>query len=288
LRKPSLVFWRGHSSFKMIKLLIGKLKGALDLCQIVRVTRDWQEVWRCRRGKQLLRPLRLRSGLVLNHGKLDNPLLLLNEVFIKRWYEIGAMPPVNANMVDIGANIGSVTLFWASIAPSLRIYAYEPNPSAFDTLTRNVDANSLRSRVDIFPEAVGRGRGELKLWVDVPTDLSTGYLETSPSEGGRRVSVPVIGLDEIWERINKAAIWLLKIDTEGAEVEILEGASESVLRATQNAIVEYHDNIYPGAYDRCRRALEAAGFECRVLVHPWSEGIIYARRGSKNSQPVGK
>jgi FkbM family methyltransferase len=58
--------------------------------------------------------------------------------------------------------------------------------------------------------------------------------------------VPVIGLDEIWQRINKKTIWLLKVDTEGAEVDILEGASETVLGATQNAIVEYHDNIFPG------------------------------------------
>jgi FkbM family methyltransferase len=288
----------------MKKMLIGKLfEGAQYLCQMVRVTRDWQVVWRCRfedfidahrilksgapffafgelrrRGKHLLRPLRLRSGLVLNHGKRDSPLLLLDEVFIKRWYEIGAKPPENANIVDIGANIGCVTMFWANISPSLRFYAYEPNPSAFDTLTRNVNENGLRSRVDIFPEAVGRRRGNLKLWVDVPTALSTGYLETSPSEGGRQINVPVIGLDEVWERFNKAAIWLLKIDTEGAEVDILEGASKSVLTATENAIVEYHDNINPGAYNRCRRLLDAAGFQCQVLVHPENEGIIYARR----------
>jgi FkbM family methyltransferase len=238
-------------------------------------------VWKYRRQKHLLPPLRLRDGLVLNHGKLDNPLLLLDEVFIKRWYEIGSRPPLNATMLDSGANIGSVTMFWAAMSPSLRIYACEPNPSAFETLSRNVVTNSLKNRVDIFPDAVGRGTGELKLWVDVPTALSTGYLDTSPSEGGRRITVPVIGLDEIWRHINNQTIWLLKVDTEGAEVDILEGASENVLRATQNAIIEYHDNIFPGAFKRCRRVLDAAGFECRVLVHPWKEGIIYAHRGSK-------
>jgi FkbM family methyltransferase len=271
-----------------IKTIVSnKLHAARHLYRVIYLFANWQEVWKYRRQKELLPPLRFRNGFVLNHGKLDNPLLLLNEVFVMEWYEVGAMPPDNATMVDIGANIGSVTLFWAAKSPSLRIYSYEPNPSAFDTLSRNVDASSLRNRVETFQEAVGRRTGELNLWVDVPTDLSTGYSDTSPSEGGRRITVPVIGLDEIWQRMNKGTIWLLKVDTEGAEVDILEGASESVLGAVQYAIIEYHDNIFPGAYKRCRQVLDTAGFQCRVLVHPWEEGIIYAWRGSKNSQSNG-
>jgi FkbM family methyltransferase len=267
----------------MKEVLLGKLRGAKHLYKLMRLTKNWEQLWKRRKERDLLPPLSLRNGLVMNHGKLDNPMLLLDEVFAWRWYEIGALPPDGVAMVDIGANIGSVTMFWAAQSRSLRIFAYEPNPAAFSTLTLNIDGNSLRDRVRTFQEAVGRGVGELKLWVDVPTDLSTAYLETSPSEGGRRITVPMIGLDDIWKRMNQEPIWLLKIDTEGAEVDILEGASEAVLAATQNAIVEYHDNIYPGAYERCRRVLEANGFECRVLVHPWQEGIIYARRGSKTS-----
>ena len=53
----------------------------------------------------------------------------------------------------------------------------------------------------------------------------------------------MIGIDEIWNRLKKERIWLLKIDTKGAEVDILEGASKEVLSATQNAIIEYQ--IFP-------------------------------------------
>ena len=71
---------------------------------------------------------------------------------------------------------------------------------------------------------------------------------------------------------------MLKIDTEGGEVEILEGASDRALAAVQNAVIEYHDNLVPGAFDRCRAVLERAGFTYRVVAHPWQEGIIYASR----------
>jgi FkbM family methyltransferase len=270
---------RGQSGhLPLAEFVERKLKGARRLGQLIRQTTNWTEIWKYRRQKPLLPPLRLRDGAVLYHGEQDNPLLMLDEVYVKRWYEIMAVPPPDANMIDIGANIGAVTLFWAVNSPSLRIHAYEPNPSAYGSLQRNIEENSLRARVRTFPEAVGRGLGEFELWVDVPTELSTGYLESSPAEGGRKIAVPMVGLDEIWSRLDKKRIWLLKIDTEGAEVDILEGASNAVLDATQNAIVEYHDQIVPGASQRCRRVLEAAGFECRILVHPWEEGIIYASR----------
>jgi hypothetical protein len=71
---------------------------------------------------------------------------------------------------------------------------------------------------------------------------------------------------------------MLKIDTEGAEGDILEGASREMLQATQHAIVEYHDILCPGVSARVQGILSAAGFECRTHVHPWEEGIIYASR----------
>jgi FkbM family methyltransferase len=260
------------------KALNDKLHGFGYLCRLVSVTPNWATVWKHRRERHMLPPLRLRNGVVLHSGSYDSPVLLLNEVFIDRWYEIGALPPPDANMLDIGANIGAVTLFWAARSQSLRIHGYEPNPSAFDTLVRNLGQNRLQQRVRVFSEAVSRQTGSLNLWVDIPTELSTGYLDKSPCEGGRRISVPLVGIDDVWERLNKENVWLLKIDTEGAEVDILEGASQAFLKAVKNAIVEYHDNITPGSLARCREILEASGFHCRVLSHPWDEGIIYARR----------
>ena len=142
----------------------------------------------------------------------------------------------------------------------------------------NIAGNGLDQRAEVFPEGVGRSRGSLKLWVDIPTELSTAYLEKSPVEGGKRIEVPVVGIDEAWQRLGREKIWLLKIDTEGAEIDILEGASSSFLAAVENAIVEWHDNIVPGSLARCRAVLEGAGFQCRFRHHPWDEGIIYCQR----------
>ena len=128
-------------------------------------------------------PFELRNGLVLHHGPYDSPILLLDEVWIRQWYELDRIPPANATMLDVGANIGFVTLYWANKSPSLRVHCYEPNPAAVATLRRNIAGNGLDQRAEVFPEGVGRSRGSLKLWVDIPTELSTAYLEKSPGGG---------------------------------------------------------------------------------------------------------
>lgn len=259
--------------------LSNKWREAITFGHFVHLLANWPTVWMYKQNKKGPLPsLRFRNGLVVNHGKHDDPLLLLDEVFIKRLYDFKTDAPRGGIMVDIGANIGTVTQFFALASPTLLIHAYEPNPAAFEMLQRNINDNHLERRVKAFPEAVARDAGGLSLWVDVNTTLSTAYLESSPSEGGRRISVPTISLDEVWRRLHDTSIWLLKIDTEGAEGDILESASKSALAAVQNAIVEYHDNIVPGVSERCYRVLKAAGFQWRTHVHPWNEGIIYASR----------
>lgn len=88
----------------------------------------------------------------------------------------------------------------------------------------------------------------------------------------------MVAFDQVWERLNREPIAMLKIDTEGGEVGILEGASDDALRAVNTAVIEYHDNLFPNAYERCRAVLDRAGFTCSVYRHPWDEGVITATR----------
>ena len=76
-------------------------------------------------------------------------------------------------LVDIGANIGSVTLDLAWRDPNLKVDAYEPNPLTFDTLTRNVRENGLESRVRTFRDAVTSQNGEVLLWSGESSVLSS-------------------------------------------------------------------------------------------------------------------
>ncbi len=233
-------------------------------------------VWRRRNRPEAMPPLRFRDGSIWHHGPHDEPLLIMRELYSQGFYPTLGVPE-GADIVDIGANIGAVTIRWSRNRPDLRFHAYEPNPQALDTLRQNIVANQLEGHVAVYGEAVGRAKGTLDLWIDVPTAHSTAF-GASPCPGGRRISAPIVALDEVWARMEKRPIAMLKIDAEGGEVDILEGASPATLAAVQSAIIEYHDNLVPGAYARCRAILDTAGFTCRVHEHPWQEGIITATR----------
>jgi FkbM family methyltransferase len=221
-------------------------------------------------------PLKFRNGFVWHHGPRDQPLLLFREIFIDHFYEPLEAPP-NAVVLDIGANIGAVTLYWAVGRPDISFHAYEPNPESCATLRKNIEANRMLAQVTIYAEAISGTRGQLDLWVNVPTTLSTSYGDP-PAEGARKVSVPAVTLDDAWERTGRSPIWMLKIDTEGAEGDILEAASDAMLGSVQTACIEWHDNIVPGVRARCLARLRAAGFTYHERFHPWNEGIIFAKK----------
>lgn len=241
--------------------------------------RNWREVWAAYRATQPLPALRFRRGFVLNHGPADDPILLLHTVFARSEY--GALNAGHSRyLVDIGANIGSVTLDRVSRDPGVIVDAYEPNPLTFDTLSRNIHENGFASRVRVFPDAVAGRDGAVVLWTGESSVLSS---ISASDAGGMSVSVPSISLDRAIGRTGATGL-AVKIDAEGAEVEMLESASETTLAAIEEIALEYHDSIVPQARVRCEVILTRAGFMCHTMAFSADQGILVARRPRSRSR----
>ena len=238
---------------------------------------NWREVWSCYRACRPVPALQFRSGVILQHGPHDDLLLHFHEVFIHRHYRRHVDHQIDGVLVDLGANIGAVTLDWANRLPGRQIHAYEPNPATNRTLRVNVSANALASRVTVHGEFVGCARGERTLWANPSSALSTGYGEETPSAGSAAIRVRTIDLDEVVKRGGQP-VALLKIDTEGAEADILEGAAEETLARVRQLVLEYHNQLCPDARGRCLRVLGRAGFRCRIRPANAHQGLLYARR----------
>lgn len=253
---------------------MAKLWALRALWRMFRFLQNWREVWAAYRAAQSLPALRFRRGFVLNHGPADDPILLLHTVFARSEY--GALASGRSRyLVDIGANIGSVTLDLAWRDRAVKVDAYEPHPVTFDTLTRNVRDNGLESRVRTFREAVTCQNGMVLLWSGESSVLSS--ITAGAAAGGVPVSVPTISLDRAIGRTGGTHV-AVKIDAEGAEVEILESASDATLAAIDELALEYHDSIVPDAGARCRAVLARAGFVCRSMPFNAHQGILVARR----------
>lgn len=263
----------------------GKWHALRTLVRMCSFLTNWREVWTSYKHSAPIPPLVFRRGFTLFHGPHDQPIMLLKEVFADRCYRKYLDSLRDGVLVDIGANIGSVTLDLVSQIEGLKAYAYEPNPSTYRTLVRNIEENGLASRVRTFGEAVGKGRSTLKLWTDIPSSWSTAYSNAAPAydkpemvKDAKEVEVPCIGLGEVLARVD-GAISLLKIDAEGAEADILEGVEPGALSRVKNVALEYHEHLCPNALARCRDALTRAGFTCAHETFPRSiNGILYAWR----------
>lgn len=143
------------------------------------------------------------------------------------WEQLKRYP--RATLIDVGASTGCYSLL-AAHHPGLNVYAFEPVPLTCSVLRANVRLNGIENRVKVFGKAASNYNG-------------VGVLHAVKDDGGKGVSivdgkpayhkdceqsrVNVVTLDSICKRYGIAPT-VLKIDVEGAERWVLEGARETI------------------------------------------------------------
>lgn len=129
---------------------------------------------------------------------------------------------------DIGANVGAYTMLYAQwVGADGRVYAFEPASEPFDGLAQLLDANGLSSRVVAVQAAVAESEG-----------------------------VATVTVDAVCQR-ERLTPRLIKIDVEGAELEVLRGARKTIAAggAALKLYVEMHPSLW-GDFTAMRTALE--------------------------------
>ena len=123
--------------------------------------------------------------------------------------------------IDVGANVGAHVLLLAKlVAPTGRIYAFEPGPPIFERLKTNLALNPGLSGV-VTPERLGISDTEGKLF----WNEDTGNRGNAHLRGTAGIEVPVTTLDEYFARLPpRGRISFTKVDVEGMEYEVLHGA----------------------------------------------------------------
>jgi len=139
---------------------------------------------------------------------------------------------------------------------------------------QTVVANKLTRRVHAYQCAVGAiaGRGTLT----VPGGRTeSGFVQVFPDDS--EASVEIVSLDGIVDTFHVPPIDLLKIDVEGAELDVLQGATQTI-PSVRRMIVEYHSSALR---DEALHILTNAGFTCTLRFKVPSDddfGFIYMTR----------
>jgi FkbM family methyltransferase len=145
-----------------------------------------------------------------------------------------------ATFIDVGANIGIYTAIAASlIGPAGIAYGFEPVSENFEILKRNLDNNHLKNVVT-EQIAIGNRVAKSVLYLDDNSIGTHSLLRRRPSyRQDQEVDVLVTTLDAYFSKEMPTVVDLLKIDVEGYESFVLEGATALLLR-TNKILIEYN------------------------------------------------
>jgi FkbM family methyltransferase len=143
------------------------------------------------------------------------------------------MIPSEGTILDIGANIGIMTVSLARRFPDAAVFAFEPIPNNITALEKVVNHFELKN-VQLFKTALGEESGELKMILPVVNNakmqgLSHVIEDTSGNEKGIQFTVPVQKLDDMDTLQQQKNITAIKIDVENFEYPVLKGG-EMLLR----------------------------------------------------------
>jgi FkbM family methyltransferase len=139
----------------------------------------------------------------------------------------------SAVVLDVGANIGSMTLRFAQLAKQGHVYAFEPTDFAFEKLLRNISLNPELSRritpVQSFLSDHSAASCQVRVYASWKIDgtvaakhpLHGGIIQ--PAEG-----VSTVTIDDFCEKKGIHRVDLIKIDTDGHELEVIKGAHKTI------------------------------------------------------------
>jgi FkbM family methyltransferase len=198
---------------------------------------------------------------------------LYREIFVREEYLFPCeiQTPV---IFDCGANIGMATLFFKWLFPRSRITAFEPDPTTFQFLCRNINENHLS---DVFSHNVALWNDDGSVPFFVPENSRDSLMmSTNPSRnGGRQIMVPSRKLSDYID----GPIDLLKLDVEGAEHKVIcDLISSGKMKQVRRMFVEYHHNISAdgGRLGAFLTMLEGCGF--RYQINSWISPIAQRDR----------
>lgn len=183
-------------------------------------------------------------------------------------------------VLDAGANRGQFALWAKHQFPKARILCFEPLRSAQRTLSLLSQADP---RIEVFPRALSNFVGEATLHVSSAADSSSllpiGPRQAAEFPGTQEASIETVSatrLDEVLEPHDLEGMVLLKVDVQGGELALLQGAEESLAKIDFVLIEASFVELYAGqpTANDVWQFLAQRGFACRGV---WS--VTYGREG---------
>jgi len=223
--------------------------------------------------------------LVLDDGSFEVAPWVYRPALDDGWYEEEFLEHVRSSgrhgiYVDVGAHLGTATIWFGALCPATLVHAIEPVARYAEVLRRNVAANGLGDKVRVHQIGLGRVRG-----------MATNHLSREHQVGFDGDVDEAHAIDETFsvrrlDDVVHGRVAVLKVDVEGMEADVLQGASR---------ILDWHrPTVYAEAWDKNFVAdidgvLRNFGYQSSGRVFnatPTYEFIAPARKGRERLRPL--
>ena len=158
----------------------------------------------------------------IHYNNKESAISTFNEIFNNKYYLIKT-DTASPLIIDGGANIGIATIFFKDMYPQARIICFEPDPNAFQVLSKNVEVNNLTD-VTLINAALAKDNGTIDFYglihSNKPDTRGNSIIEVWGLQRAMSNTIQVKAV-KLSSYINKT-VDLLKLDIEGAEQQVLE------------------------------------------------------------------
>jgi FkbM family methyltransferase len=143
---------------------------------------------------------------------------------------------------DVGANVGIHTIALANaVGPAGSVIAFEPADENVERLRQNLELNDVRNTEIVPMAAAANDEGVLLNLSDdsafhSTTDVSAGHVVNETTR------VASTSLDDAWIRVGRPSVSVVKIDVEGAELDVLRGAAQVLSTCRPATLIEISDH----------------------------------------------
>ncbi len=199
--------------------------------------------------------------------KFDNNLMIINynkkvlkfkhyesielDIFIQKLYS--KLSVKNKIVIDIGGNVGDSSLLYSALGAK-KIIMIEPQPKFFEFAKENLQLNNEFINIELINAGLSNSKGYFSINYE---DSGKSFQFKEDQKNG--VKIPKLTLEDILSN-NNSSNFVLKLDCEGCEYDVLLNSPDQILKKFDAILLEFHSGFKNISY-----RLQNLGFSIKIL-----------------------
>lgn len=171
-------------------------------------------------------------------------------------------------VIDVGANVGGHTVAFANTSPSGKIFAFEPSLDTYKILVRNT---KKFKNVTTFQSAISEKTGMAYFYEAYDSGYS-GLKNTGRKKISKVYTVPTISIDNLVKNKKLDRLDLIKIDVEGTEASVIQGARETIKKFHPIIMCEICDDS--NSSQKTIDLIKSFGYKSHIIKEGKVESLV--------------